>query len=53
MSCEDIDECLTDECGHTCVNVPGGFHCECEDGYVLERDGVTCTGKTKMLYIRS
>ena len=54
MSCEDIDECsLSTPCDHTCVNLPGEFRCECEDGYVLEGDGVTCTGMTKMLlYIR-
>lgn len=36
-SCEDIDECATGlaMCDQVCVNEPGGFRCECNDGYKL------------------
>ena len=52
MSCEDIDECLlTSPCGYACVNVPGGFLCECEVGYMLNADGLTCTGNKQFIYI--
>jgi len=41
----DTDECLQDNvCGRgQCVNVDGGFECECEQGYVAGVDG-TCEG---------
>ncbi|KAJ8890121.1 hypothetical protein PR048_009628 [Dryococelus australis] len=34
--CADIDECVAQPCGPhaTCSNTPGGYHCECEAGYV-------------------
>ena len=33
--CPDINECLSDPCqnGATCNNTPGGFTCQCVDGY--------------------
>ena len=36
-SCEDVDECATGaaQCDQKCVNLPGGFRCECNDGYKL------------------
>ncbi len=45
-TCADMDECSleTPVCAQVCVNQPGTFHCECEGGYTLEGDGVTCTG---------
>ena len=42
----DIDECASSPCEHTCTNTPGSFVCSCNDGYVLNSDGRTCTGKT-------
>jgi Calcium-binding EGF domain len=34
--CVDIDECAANPCGPfaSCQNTAGGFHCECEAGYV-------------------
>jgi len=41
--CADVDECREQPCGlyARCDNVPGGFLCSCEPGYV--GDGYTCT----------
>jgi len=41
----DTDECLQDDvCGRgQCVNVDGGFECQCYDGYAAGVDG-TCEG---------
>jgi len=44
----DIDECaITDGvCGKgTCKNTPGGFTCECEEGYETAQLKQVCTGK--------
>lgn len=42
----DIDECEGDSgCSHTCSNFPGGFLCQCFDGFTLDLDGKQCNGK--------
>lgn len=40
----DLNECTagTDGCSQNCVNVDGGFNCECEFGYTLGDDRKTC-----------
>ena len=49
LLCVDIDECRQiDEvyCGGSleiCINTPGSFHCECQDGFYRVND--TCEGK--------
>ena len=45
-SCLDIGECLigTHNCSQVCVELDGGFECDCFDGYELNDDGVTCDG---------
>lgn len=43
-TCDDINECSVATCAHTCVNLAGGFRCECDVGYVLDEDGVSCNG---------
>ena len=47
----DIDECAVGgtKCNQICVNKPGSYECQCRNGYKLEADKQTCTGK--MLYI--
>ena len=41
---EDIGECYVNNggCEHTCVNTPGSYHCECNEGYRLAADGKSC-----------
>ena len=45
-TCVDIDECSSSPCGHICANFPGGFRCRCEEGYSLDGDGLSCSGKS-------
>lgn len=40
--CSDVNECRTDPCEQICVNIPGGFVCECDEGYVKRNQ--TCVG---------
>ena len=42
----DIDECILSPCEHTCTNTVGSFVCSCNDGYVLNSDGLSCNGMT-------
>lgn len=36
QQCEDIDECLEGAaCDHTCINLPGSYRCECDEGFNL------------------
>ena len=43
----DINECklVTTDCDQTCVNTIGGYSCSCNDGYTLNNDNVSCSGK--------
>ena len=47
MITTDIDECSmqVDECDHTCNNTLGSYTCSCNDGYLLDRNGLQCNGK--------
>lgn len=41
----NVDECANPEmnqCEHKCVNTLIGFHCECNPGYSLMKDGKAC-----------
>lgn len=43
--CEDIDECSdanVSKCDHSCINLPGSYVCDCNQGFSLERDGTSC-----------
>ncbi|XP_073673167.1 thrombomodulin-like [Garra rufa] len=33
--CDDIDECDSNCCDHTCENTYGGFQCYCDEGFML------------------
>ncbi|XP_066303448.1 uncharacterized protein [Branchiostoma lanceolatum] len=41
------DECATvnGRCDHICSNVPGGYRCQCRQGFVLMADAHGCGGK--------
>lgn len=45
----DSDECAENsnlcESGH-CLNLPGGYRCECDMGFIPTADGKACDGKT-------
>ena len=45
----DIDECSdgTDGCSQICTNTNGSFNCECETGFQLDKNRVTCNGMQK------
>ena len=47
MECVDVDECVmgTAGCDHNCTNTEGSFFCFCSDGFSLEADGKTCSGR--------
>lgn len=41
----NVDECAKiefNQCEHKCVNTQIGYHCECNDGYKLMKDGKAC-----------
>ncbi|XP_058949574.2 mucin-like protein isoform X2 [Pocillopora verrucosa] len=43
--CADIDECQNKSginCDQLCVNLPGSYFCDCNNGYKLNADGGTC-----------
>lgn len=46
--CEDIDECTTNSelCGQgRCINIEGGYQCECPIGYEISANGKDCTDR--------
>ena len=42
----DNDECALDThlCHHVCINTIGSYICDCNVGYMLNSDGLTCSG---------
>lgn len=48
ITCADSDECADNsnlcESGH-CLNMPGGYRCECDMGFIATTDGKACEGK--------
>ena len=47
MPVVDINECNQGNggCEQICTNTFGSYKCSCNDGYTLDFDGVSCTGK--------
>ena len=43
----DINECAFNKgnCSQVCLNTIGSYSCICTDGYILNVDGKTCSGK--------
>ena len=48
----DVNECelSTDLCHHTCFNTVGSYLCDCNVGYMLNSQGVTCIGKCMIVF---
>ena len=42
----DIKECDigTHNCSQQCIELPGAFRCNCDYGYQLQEDRITCEG---------
>ena len=43
----DINECADDtlnDCDQICINTNGSYVCECDSGYLLNDDLITCSG---------
>ncbi|XP_065067753.1 hemicentin-1-like isoform X2 [Rhopilema esculentum] len=41
--CADVNECLVStQCEQLCINTNGSYHCSCNKGFFLSRDGVSC-----------
>uniref|UniRef100_A0A914C4L0 Fibropellin-1 n=1 Tax=Acrobeloides nanus TaxID=290746 RepID=A0A914C4L0_9BILA len=52
--CQDIDECIdgTANCSPKstgCVNMPGGYHCQCQRGYQPQ---LTCTNSASLIPVK-
>lgn len=41
-NCNDLNECSSTPCSHTCINTIGSFYCECPMGFFLTGDSLTC-----------
>lgn len=42
----DVNECeVSHPCQHRCYNLMGSFICQCDQGYKLAADSVSCEGK--------
>ena len=42
----DIDQCSVNNggCEQTCINLLPGFVCSCYNGFILNSDGISCSG---------
>ena len=43
----EIDECADaalNDCEHVCNNTVGSYDCDCNTGYDLQADGISCAG---------
>ena len=46
----EINECQerSDLCEQTCINTNGSYDCQCNGGYTLNSDGLSCSGKQQL-----
>ncbi|XP_002739247.2 endoglucanase A-like [Saccoglossus kowalevskii] len=44
VNCADIDECETDNggCEQNCTNTIGSYYCFCQEGMIVQEDGLSC-----------
>uniref|UniRef100_A0A3Q3VKY1 EGF-like domain-containing protein n=1 Tax=Mola mola TaxID=94237 RepID=A0A3Q3VKY1_MOLML len=52
--CLDIDECADKNkttCSQICINTLGSYRCECEKGYLLDKDGRTCSKGERAVHL--
>ncbi|XP_026325907.1 fibrillin-2-like isoform X2 [Hyposmocoma kahamanoa] len=55
-ACEDINECeeATDHCSPgVCINIEGGYTCDCDNGWQLNADGTSCIDRRTSQCYRS
>ena len=50
---KDVDECASasNNCAHTCTNLPGGYQCSCMSGYYTPDDGISCSCKYHVITV--
>lgn len=43
-TCDDMNECASTNhgCQNQCINTPGSYHCQCNNGWKLASDGKSC-----------
>ena len=42
----DVDECSgANDCQQICINTEGSYECMCEQGFMLDADGIKCNRK--------
>ena len=48
----DLDECIigTHRCSQDCKNTKGSYQCFCNNGYILNNNGITCDGKINNIF---
>lgn len=56
----EIDECADrlSKCSQQCINTDGAYQCGCNDGFIIDSDGFTCSSNfssigCKVLYLYS
>ena len=44
--CLDVEQCAVNNggCQQRCIEQDSGFECSCYSGFVLNNDGITCSG---------
>ena len=49
----DINECIngTQNCSQICTNTNGSFMCDCNSGYLLDTDKISCNGMQIIILI--